>query len=218
MQFTKSLLAAGLCTLPVLAFTQDSAMFDPDDETLSIPSASVQGQPGRFQDVVLVPAGSGLWRVAQVHDGVLLDARYVEQVWTTATSGVPQQFFIHLAGTFPNGCPQIGRVEQQLQGNSLQVYIYYHNNAWLRDPESVACTQAMVPFELTIALQIYGLAAGEYAVLVNDYALRSLVLEQDNIGPKEFGAGRRAHCQYEPRQQAGWTAYECTDSTELILQ
>jgi len=197
---------------------QDHAVYDPLQETLLVPSAAVHKQPGRFQDVLLEPAGNQLWRVAQAKEGVLLDAQSVDQVWTTSTSGLPQQFFVHLQGTFSNGCPEIGRVEQQLQDNTFQIYIYYKNNDWLLNPDSVACTAALKPFELSIALHMYGLAAGEYAVRVNDHALRSFVLEQDNIGPAQFGTGGSAHCQYEPRRQGVWMAYSCTNSTEVTLE
>lgn len=199
-------------------FADDQPLYNPETGTLTIPSAAVQGQPGRFQDVVLEPAGNGLWRVAQLHDGVLLDEQYVEEVWTTSTSGLPRQFFIHVAGTFPNGCPAVGRVEQQRTGNVLQVHIYYAGNDWLRDPESVVCTQALKPFELTIPLDIHGLPAGEYAVHINNQTFRTIVLPHDNLGPGRLGAERRAHCQYEPGQQNGWSAYSCTNDSSITLQ
>lgn len=193
-------------------------VYDAETETLIIPSAVAQGQPGRFQDVLLEPAGEGLWRVARLHEGVLLDAQYVDEVWTSSTTGLPRQMFIHLAGTFNSGCPEVGRIEQQRNGNTLDVYVYYRDNAWLRDPESVACTMAMEPFELDIPVNIHGLQAGEYDLRVNGQPLRTIVLDEDNVAPRQFGGQRRSHCQYEPRRGTGWSAYSCSDTTDLELQ
>ncbi|MEX2333247.1 MAG: hypothetical protein WD600_03255, partial [Pseudohongiella sp.] len=137
--------------------------------------------------------------------------------WTTSTRGLPHQFFIHVEGAFLNGCPSVGRVEQKREGNVFEVFVYYGNTAWLRDP-SVLCTMAVEPFELTIPLNVYGLEAGEYSVRVNDFALRTFVLEQDNVGPDQFGGERRPHCQYEPRQEGGWMAYSCSDGSSTTLQ
>jgi hypothetical protein len=148
MRKGNSLVLFALCMSVSYALAQDQVEYNPSTGTLSIPSVSMQGQLGRFQDVLLEPAGDGLWRVAQLHNGVLLDAQYVDEVWTTSTIGLPRQFFIHLAGTFPNGCPEVGRVEQQRQGNTFEVYIYYKGNDWLRDPASVVCTQALKPLAL----------------------------------------------------------------------
>lgn len=200
------------------AFADDLPVYNAESGTLTIPSASVQGQQGRFQDVVLEPAGNGLWRVAQLHDGVLLDEQFVDDVWTTSTSGLPRQFFIHVAGTFTNGCPAVGRIEQQRVDNVIQVFIYYAGNDWLRDPESVVCTQALKPFELTIPLDIHALPAGEYAVHINSQPFRTIVLQQENVGPGRFGGERSAHCQYEPGQQNGWSAYGCTNDSSITLQ
>ncbi|ALO47461.1 hypothetical protein [Pseudohongiella spirulinae] len=210
--------ASLLLAIAGLARAEAQPVYDAETETLVIPSAIAQGQPGRFQDVLLEPAGDGLWRVARLHEGVLLDAQYVDEVWTSSTTGLPRQMFIHLAGTFNSGCPEVGRIEQQRHGNTLDVYVYYRDNAWLRDPESVACTMAMEPFELDIALNIHGLQAGEYELRVNGQQLRSFVLAEKNVAPRQFGGQRRSHCQYEPRRGAGWSAYSCSDATDIELE
>ena len=201
-----------------LVSAEDLPEYNPETEVLTIPAATVQGQPGRFQNVRLEPAGDGLWRAVQVRDGVLLDAEVVDEVWTSSTTGLPRQMFIHLAGTFNNGCPKLGRVEQQLNDNTIDVFIYYGDNAWLRDPQSVVCTQAMVPFELDIPLNIHGLQAGEYNVRVNGQPLRTFVLDEDNVAPRQFGGQRRSHCQYEPRRGSGWSAYSCVNATGIELE
>lgn len=207
-----------LCMSANWAVAQDQPVYDPVTETLTIPSVAIEGQSGHFQDVLLEPAGDGLWRLARAHDGVLLSEQYVEEVWTTSTTGVPRQFFIHIAGTFPHGCPEVGRIEHRREGNTFQVYVYYKGNAWLRDPTTVLCTQALKPFEITIPLNIYGLPAGEYSLNVNNHALRTFVVDEDNVGQAQFGGQRREHCQYEPRRQSGWMSYGCTNGSDVVLQ
>lgn len=210
-----------LCAMAMsVAWAQadEQPVYDAGTETLTIPSASEQDQPGYFQDVRMEAAGDGLWRVAELHEGVLLEERYVEHVWTTSTSGVPHQFFVHVAGTFNSGCPQVGRVEQQRDGNEIKVFIYYKNSAWLRNPELISCTAAMEPFEVTVPLDIYGLEAGEYSVSVNNHPVRTFVLENNNVTSRLFGGERRPHCMHEPRPQQGWAAYSCNDGTNVTLQ
>lgn len=207
----------GALTNAVMA--DELPVYDAATETLRIPAVSVQGQPGQqFQDVVLEPAGDGLWRVAELFDGVLMDEQYVEEVWTSSTTGLPRQFFIHVAGTFSNGCPSVGRIEQRRVDNVIEVFIYDQGGPWLRDPESVACTLALVPFEVTIPLQIHGLPAGEYSVRINNNALRTFVLDEDNAGPNSFGGQRGFHCQYEPLKQTGLSSYGCVNESDITLQ
>lgn len=205
-------LAASILILSTSStLASDQPVYDTSTETLTLPSAVVQGQPGRFQDVVLTPDGNGSWRIAELYDGVLLPDGDVNKVSTISTTGLPRQLFIKVAGEFSSGCPEIGRIEQQRLGNVLQVYVYYKGNIWLRNPEEVACTTAIVPFELSIPLDIYGLEAGEYTVELNNHELRKFVLEQDNVEPTFLGGEHMDHCYYQTGQQSNWAFYDCTE-------
>ncbi len=205
-------------TAAAAAQANDQPVYDADDETLTIPSVTAEGQPGFFQEIMLAPASDGTWRVDQLYEGELLEEDVVDAIWTTSTAGLPRQFYIHVEGTFPTDCPAVGQIEQMREGNTFHVYVYYENNQWLRDPDSVACAQVLTPFEFTVPLDIYGVEAGEYSVRINNHDLRTFVLEQDNIGPDQFAGERRQHCQYEPVPLNGFAAYACADDSDLILQ
>lgn len=203
-------IVASILTLSTAnTLASDQPTYDTNTGTLTLPSTTAQGQPGRFQDVVLEPNGDGTWRIGELYDGVLLPERDVQQVSTISTTGLPRQLFIKVVGEFSNGCPEIGRIEQQRVGNALQVYIYYKGNIWLRNPGEVACTAALVPFELTIPVDIYGLEAGEYTVELNNHEIRKFVLEQDNVEFGSLGGEHLDHCYYQTGQQGTWAFYGC---------
>jgi hypothetical protein len=48
------------------------------------------------------------------------------------------------------------------------------------DDGSVACTQALVPFERMVPLQVYGLPSGIYSYIVNGEIEGSFELTEDN--------------------------------------
>lgn len=196
-----------LSTADTLA--SDQPTYDTSTGILTLPSTAVQGQPGRFQDGVLEPDGNGAWRIAELYDGELLDEGVVTQVSTISTTGMPRQLLIKVAGEFSSGCPAIGRIEQQKVGNSLQVFVYYERNVWLHTPEEVSCALGIVPFELTIPLEIYGLLAGEYTVELNNHKIRTFALEQDNVESTSLGEEHMDHCYYQTGQQSTWAYYGC---------
>jgi len=88
----------------------------------------------------------------------------------------PVQINLVARGNLPDGCTTIHRVTQARQGDTFKVTITTTR------PADKACTEALVPFEETIALEVAGLPAGTYTVDVNGVTA-SFTLDVDNTLP-----------------------------------
>jgi len=64
-------------------------------------------------------------------------------------------------GHLPDGCTEIGNMTKSVDGNTFIVTV-----ETIR-PADMMCTQAIVPYEKSIPLDVYGLKAGTYNVIVN---------------------------------------------------
>lgn len=73
----------------------------------------------------------------------------------------PVQVHVSARGNFPDGCTSIGEIAQERTDTTFLVTIKSSR------PAGAACTEALVPFEKTIGLDVYGLKAGAYTVDVN---------------------------------------------------
>ncbi|MGM0632936.1 MAG: hypothetical protein ACQETO_07150 [Pseudomonadota bacterium] len=196
------------------AVRADTPVYDEQTRTLTVPVVEVDGQPGRFQDVVLEPDGNGGWVVARLEEGVLLDSEYVESFGMSATGHPIVQRNVNLSGTFPNGCPEIGRVTQRVEGDTIELFVYYAINEWLRDPDGVACTQALVPFDLSIPLDTRGLEAGDYNVRVNGHYLVTFTVQESELFRPFAPLPEREDCEWEPEliQDSAWVAHRCRNT------
>jgi inhibitor of cysteine peptidase len=75
----------------------------------------------------------------------------------------PVQVSVQVYGNLADGCASIQSTEAKFDGkDSFEVHIY------TTQPKDVMCTQALVPFEENIPLDVYGLPAGTYTVNVYD--------------------------------------------------
>lgn len=103
-----------------------------------------------------------------------LEIRYLESF--------PLQIHVVVKGNLGDGCTEIDEIvqERNLEENTYTVTI-----TTIRDPEAV-CTQALVPFEEVIPLDVYGIEAGTYTVEVNDQST-TFTLDMDNVPPPEPG-------------------------------
>lgn len=95
----------------------------------------------------------------------------------------PVQVSVAARGDLPDSCTRIDEIITQQTGNTFRVAV-----TTLRQP-AATCTQALVPFEETIPLDVEGLPAGDYQVLVNGVE-GTFNLAVDNVSPNETtGAG-----------------------------
>ncbi|GJM42859.1 MAG: hypothetical protein DHS20C20_31410 [Ardenticatenaceae bacterium] len=86
----------------------------------------------------------------------------------------PVQVNVRARGDLPDGCTSIDNVATTQQGTTFNI-----NITTLRQTGEL-CTEALVPFEETISLEVLGLPAGTYAVNVNGIN-GSFTLQVDNV-------------------------------------
>ena len=63
-------------------------------------------------------------------------------------------------GNLPDGCTSLGEVRVTRDGNTFNVTLP------ITRPQDAMCTQALVPYEVFIPLEVRGLPAGTYTVNV----------------------------------------------------
>ncbi|MCK5660433.1 MAG: hypothetical protein KAH86_03670 [Methanosarcinales archaeon] len=114
----------------------------------------------------------------QADDGEFIRGNaIIEKIDILTLESFPLQIHVTATGYFPDGCTSIDEVTQSRQDNTFTVAVI------TKRPADVVCTMAIVPFEETISLDVYGLDKGVYTVNVND-ASGSFELPTDNIIPE----------------------------------
>ena len=98
----------------------------------------------------------------------------VESTEILILESFPVQIHVSARGYLPDGCTEIDRVETDKDGNTFTVTIT------TKRPRDLMCTQALVPFEKVVPLDVYGLRGGKYIVIVNNVT-DSFELTIDNI-------------------------------------
>jgi len=111
-------------------------------------------------------------------DGVVEGLAPVENIDILILESFPVQINVVARGNLPDGCTTIDEVIQERDGNTFRVTI-----TTVR-PVGMECTEALVPFEKVIALDVYGLPAGVYTVDVNGVS-GTFELTVDNIPQEE---------------------------------
>lgn len=105
-------------------------------------------------------------------DPVYGEAR-VESVQVVIMESFPVQVLVTAKGEFPDGCTSIHEVTTEYSDQAFDVLITTVK------PGDAVCTEALVPFEESISLDVLGLEAGSYSVDVNGMAA-SFTLDIDN--------------------------------------
>lgn len=124
----------------------------------AVPSATVE--PDGSVEPAGGPAGSD--GSGSPFGGELVEREaMVEEIGVALLESFPVQVTVTVRGYLPDGCTTIGRSEQFVDGYTISVTLYTVR------PAEAMCTQALVPYEETIALNVLGLPAGDYTVDVN---------------------------------------------------
>jgi hypothetical protein len=102
----------------------------------------------------------------------------VESIDIQILESFPVQVRVVARGFLADGCTTVGEINQELVDNTFMVTIGTER------PADAVCTQALVPFEETIDLEVRGLPAGTYTVDVNGVT-STFSLSTDNVLPEE---------------------------------
>lgn len=99
----------------------------------------------------------------------------VDEIEIIILESFPVQIQVIARGNLPDPCTEIYQVNQEKKGHTFFITIKTSRPA---DP----CIQIIVPFEVKIPLNVYGLPAGTYTVDVNGVQ-ETFDLEVDNLIP-----------------------------------
>ncbi len=102
----------------------------------------------------------------------------VDSIEILILESFPVQVNVRARGDLPDGCTTIDSVDTVQQGTTFNITI-----TTLRETGEL-CTEALVPFEETVSLDVLGLSAGTYAVNVNGIN-GSFTLQVDNVAQAE---------------------------------
>ncbi len=98
----------------------------------------------------------------------------VETVDIQILESLPVQVIVVVKGNLSNGCQQLDKINTIQAGNKFTITIGKKSI-----DEQMICTQALVPFEKTIPLNVKGLKSGTYSVNVNGIS-QSFKLDLDS--------------------------------------
>lgn len=102
----------------------------------------------------------------------------VDEVQIMILESFPVQVQALIKGHLPDGCTELDQIQHARQEQRFQITLTTTR------PAGVPCTDALVPFEETVALDVLGLKAGEYTVSANGVEA-SFTLDIDNIPIEE---------------------------------
>ncbi|MCB0208953.1 MAG: hypothetical protein KDJ52_06475 [Anaerolineae bacterium] len=112
-------------------------------------------------------------------EDVIYNEAQVQTAQVTLLESFPVQVNLIVSGQFSDGCTTIDEITQRRQDNTFFV------NIITARPAEAMCTEAIVPFEETVALDVRGLKAGDYTVVVNEVEQDTFQLTVDNAMPNE---------------------------------
>ena len=106
---------------------------------------------------------------------------YVDSVEVAIMESFPVQVAVTVRGNLADGCVVLDGVSWERDGDTFMLRSHAHR-------EGEACTLALVPFEEIVALDVVGLAAGTYQVVLDAFSTE-FTLEVDIEATVETPAG-----------------------------
>ena len=97
---------------------------------------------------------------------------HVEELTLNIMESFPVQVSATVRGNLADGCVVLDEIKSTRDEETFTLTIEAHS-------EGDACTQALVPFEETVALDVEGLPAGTYTVVLGDTS-ETFTLDMDN--------------------------------------
>lgn len=108
-----------------------------------------------------------------VDEAVVGDLATIESAEILVMESFPVQVNVNVKGYLNNGCESVEKVFSERNEEIFKVFV-------TKKSEGEVCTQALVPFEENVSLDVYGLGEGNYTVLVNNQDFGSFKLETLN--------------------------------------
>lgn len=102
----------------------------------------------------------------------------VESLDVILMESFPVQAKVRVSGNLPDGCTELHEISVEQQGKEFILTLTTR-----RPTGDIACTQALVPFEEVVDLDIQGLEAGTYTVIAQDKST-TFTLDVDNAIPQ----------------------------------
>ena len=113
-------------------------------------------------------------------DSVISSIAQVDEVQVQQMESFPVQIRVLVKGNLPDGCTQIDTAARvRREENVFMVMLY------TRRPKDAMCTQALVPYEKIIPLDVAGLEAGEFTVNVNGEVQTFKLLTKNQLDKRE---------------------------------
>lgn len=100
---------------------------------------------------------------------------YVESLEIMLLESFPLQARAVVIGYLPDGCTELSEITVERQDQDFVLTV-----STRRPSGDIACTEALVPFEETVELDIEGLEAGTYIVIAQDQEA-TFALDVDNV-------------------------------------
>ncbi|MDK2892582.1 MAG: inhibitor of cysteine peptidase [Methanohalophilus sp.] len=136
------------------------------------PWENVTGEEDTFFMTISVAAENGDMQEGDYVYGTAV----VENVQVMILESFPVQVHLSVSGYLPDGCTEID--EDGIK--ELRDGFNYTVNIPTKRPADAICTQAIVPYNINVPLDVYGIEKGSYTVNVNGFRT-TFELQVDNV-------------------------------------